>query len=222
MSTIGFINATSGYTDEERERRQKIYQSYLPDGVTAVVRSMPSGPEFFDRSENFAEAIDQIAAFVDSLSPTEYSVLVWAGAIDPGLRIAREHTRMPVVGPGESAMSLAAILGRPLSIVTVDEHAVGAMPGFLDAVPVKPPIASVRAIGVPVRQIVRDRPAAAAALERECRLAVRDDGAEALYFGAMTLGSLGVAASLREELGIPIFDPMRVAAGIAGTIAVNL
>jgi Asp/Glu/hydantoin racemase len=31
-----------------------------------------------------------------------------------------------------------------------------------------------------------------------------------------------VADSLRKELGVPIFDPMRVAAGVAGAIAVSM
>jgi allantoin racemase len=219
MKTVGFVSSTSGFTDEERELRRRIYQSYLGEGLHADVRSMPTGPTFFDHRDNFGEAIGRIADFVKSLDPAEYDVLVWAGAIDPGLGIARAHTKMPVVGPGESAMSLAAMLGRRLSVVTVDEHAVSAVPGFLANCPVKPPIASVRSIDVPVRQIVDNRSVAVAAVQRECRAAVREDGAESIYLGAMTLGSLDVADSLRTELGVPVFDPMRVAAGVAATIA---
>jgi allantoin racemase len=219
MKTIAFINATSGFTDEERERRRQVYQSHLPEGMQAVVLSMPTGPAFFDRSEQFGEAIGGIADFLSGLDLTGVDVVVWSGAIDPGLAIARATLDLPVVGPGESAMYLASVVGQPLSIVTVDEHAVAAMPGFLDACPAKPPIASVRGMGVPVRRIVSDRAAGAEALQREARLAVREDGARALYFGSMTLGTLGVADGLRTELGVPIFDPMRVAAGVAARIA---
>jgi allantoin racemase len=112
-------------------------------------------------------------------------------------------------------MYLAAINGRPLSIVTVDEHAVPVSHAMLSRLVIKPPIASVRHIGVPVRQLVQDRSAGVAAVEREARRAVEEDRAEAIYLGSMTLGTLGVDDMLRQKLGVAVFNPMRIATNAA-------
>jgi allantoin racemase len=119
-------------------------------------------------------------------------------------------------------MYLASIVGRPLSIVTVDEHAVHAAEGFLAQTVRKPQIVSVRSMDVPVRQIVDDRARGAEALEREARLAVSQDGAQAIYLGSMTLGTLGVAERLRADLGVPVFDPIRIVARAALELLVAL
>lgn len=215
MTTIGFINASSGFTDQERALRTGLYAQFLPDDIEVKVEGIPDSPEFFDEAEHFVQALTAAKAYFSSLSPDRFDVVVWAGAIDPGLAEARALAPVPIVGPGEASMYLAAINGRPLSIVTVDQHAVPVSHAMLSRLVIKPPIASVRHIGVPVRQLVQDRSVGAGAVEREARRAVEEDGAEAIYLGSMTLGTLGVDDMLREKLGVAVFNPMRIAANAA-------
>jgi allantoin racemase len=215
VTRIGFINGTSGFTEEERALRTKLYTEYLPPGVEARVEGIPGSPQFFDRAEHFSEALSVAETFFAAIPPDRYDVIVWAGAIDPGLAEMRARSPVPVVGPGEASMYLASISGAPLSVVTVDEHAVPVSHAMLDRLSCKPPIASVRHIGVPVRRLVDDRQQGVEAVMREARAAVEDDGAKAIYLGSMTLGTLGVDSALRDELGVTVFNPMRVACNAA-------
>lgn len=215
MTRIGFINGTSGFTEEERALRTKLYSEYLPSGVQARVEGIPGSPQFFDRAEHFSEALSVAETFFSAIPPDRYDVIVWAGAIDPGLAEMRARSPVPVIGPGEASMYLASINGAPLSIVTVDEHALPVSHAMLERLTSKPPIASVRHIGVPVRRLVDDRRAGVEAVMREARAAVEDDGARAIYLGSMTLGTLGVDSALRDELGVAVFNPMRVACNAA-------
>jgi Asp/Glu/hydantoin racemase len=112
-------------------------------------------------------------------------------------------------------MYVGSIIGAPLSIVTLDEWAVEMARTLIETLAVKPPIASIRAIGMPARQIVDDLKAARAATIREARNAVGDDGAAAIYLGAMTLGTLEVDVPLRRELGVPVLNPVQIAFGTA-------
>jgi allantoin racemase len=214
VTTVGFINGSSGFTDEERALRVGLYSQFLP-GVDVRVEGIPDSPEFFDEGKHFGQALTAAEAYFSSLEPGRFDVIVWAGAIDPGLRELRAISPVPVIGPGEAAMALAAINGRPLSIVTVDEHAVPVSHAMLARVPSKPPIASVRHIGVPVRTLVNDRPRGVAAMLAEARRAKEEDGAEAIYLGSMTLGTLGVDDELRSQLGVAVFNPLRIAATTA-------
>ena len=52
-------------------------------------------------------------------------------------------------------------------------------------------------------------------LVEQCRRAVSEDGAQALYLGSMTLGTLGVSERLQRELGVPVFNPWPIAMSVA-------
>ena len=214
MTTVGFINGSSGFTDEERALRAGMYSQFLP-GVDVRVEGIPDAPEFFDEGKHFGQALTAAESFFASLDPNSFDVIVWAGAIDPGLAELRALSPIPLIGPGEASMALAAINGQALSVVTVDEHAVPVTHAMLERVATKPHIASVRHIGVPVRVLVNDRARGVAAMLAEASRAVQEDGAEAIYLGSMTLGTLGVDNELRSQLGVSVFNPLRIAATTA-------
>jgi Asp/Glu/hydantoin racemase len=205
----------SGFSADELSRRERVVRSHVPRGVTADIVTSPASPKFLDKQQHFGEAVDAAVEFFRNVDAEEYGVVVSAGALDPGLARAREACPVPVIGPGEASLYLASIFGRRLSIVTVDEFAVVATHEFLAEVAVKPPIASVRSMDLPVSRMVNDLTLGRETLVRECALAVSEDGAEALFLGSMTLGTLGVAGSLQESLGVPVFDPMRIAMNAA-------
>ena len=211
MRTIVYYLATAGYNEAERERRLAEMAPFIPDGYRIQFISAPKGPEFLDRAVDFDHAISAVADHISTLSPKEYDAIIEGGALDPGLHDARRLARVPVIGPGEAGLFVAAIGGLRTSIVTVDEHAVAAAQRFVDQTATKPEIASIRSMNTPVRTIVSDLERGREALVREASAALREDGAEAIYLGSMTLPTLGLTKMLREELNVPVYDPLRIA-----------
>jgi Asp/Glu/hydantoin racemase len=207
---IGYATATSGYRDNEQARRMAILEPMLPPGVRIEPVALP-GPEFLDRAEDFDTAIAAAAAWAADLPPDRYDVLISAGALDPGLPTLRRLAPMPVIGPGEASLFIGHALGRPLSIVTVDEHAVAKTPGFIEQTATKPEVVSVRSIDFPVRRIVSDLEGGREALRREARAAVEFDGAGTIMLGAMTLGTLGLDEELRRDLDVWVVNPLQAA-----------
>jgi allantoin racemase len=208
--TIGYATATSGYRDGEQARRVAILEALLPPGVEIEAVSLP-GPEFLDRAEDFDTAIAAAAEWAEHVPPGRYDVLISAGALDPGLPTLRRLAPMPVIGPGEASLFIGHVLGLPLSIVTVDEHAVAKSHGFVEQTATKPSIVSIRSIDFPVRRIVSDLEGGREALRRTARDAVESDGAEAIMLGAMTLGTLGLDDELRRSLNVPVINPVEAA-----------
>ena len=215
MRKIGIALPISGLSREEVERRRQVVLALLPGDVEVELLASRAGPAFLDAQHHFSEAVDAAVALFSTIDPREFAVVVSAGALDPGLARARESCSVPVIGPGEASMYLGWVIGRRLSIVTVDRHAVVATNEFLDQVTLKPPIASIRSMETPVRRIVDDLHYGRTRLVEECASAVRDDGARALYLGSMTLGTLGVTDELQRTLGVPVIDPIRVGVGAA-------
>jgi allantoin racemase len=207
---VGYATATSGYRDDEQARRNAILEAMLPPGITVEAVALP-GPEFLDRAEHFDEAIAAAAAWAAAMPADSFDVVISAGALDPGLPQLRKLAPVPIIGPGEASLFIGHLLGRSLSIVTVDEYAVAKAHVFVEQTATKPTIVSIRSIDFPVRRIVSDLDGGRAALRREVRAAVKEDGAAAIMLGAMTLGTLGITQELRDELGVPVINPLEAA-----------
>lgn len=215
MKTIGLYVPISGFSEDELRHREQIVRTLIPEDVTVRTLSSGGSPQWVESTNGFPDAIQEAGTFLRNMTPGTCDVVIAAGALDPGLPKAREACPVPLIGPGEASLFIASIYGRPLSIVTVDEFAIEAMTPFLEQTACKPPIASIRSMQLPVKTILQDRSVGVAALRRECTIAVRQDGAEALFLGSMTLGTLGITAELQGELGVPVFDPLRIAVAAA-------
>lgn len=211
MPTIMYYLATAGYDEAEKERRLAEMAPFLPKGFNVIFGTAPKGPEFLDRAVDFDRAIDAVAQHIGTITPQDCDVIISGGALDPGVPAARSVAQVPIVAPGEASLFVASVVGLPVSIITVDEHAVAASEIFVEQTATKPKIASIRSMNTPVRTIVSDLKKGREALLREASAAIEEDGAEAIYLGSMTLPTLGLTEVLREELGVPVYDPLRIA-----------
>lgn len=218
MKRIVYLTPTGGYSAAEQSRREALLRQYLPADCTLEMDTLPRAPEFFDRPDDFDDMVrkagEAIAAYGEGVA-----AVIAGGAIDPGLPDIRARAHVPVVGAGEASLFVAAILRRPLSVVTTDAGGVAVAREFVRRTATKPEVVSVRSMDVPVRQIMADPDAGKAALRREARLAVQHDGAGAVYLGAMTLGTLGLDEDLRRELEVPVLNPLPIAVAAAVAVA---
>ncbi len=215
MKQIVYFVSLSGMADQERKRREAVMQQFLPEGFQIRISTLPTGPEFLDSHDDFDKAIATTGKHFETFDPKDVDVVILGGALDPGLPQVRKVAKVPVVGPMESSLFIASIAAKPISVVTVDEYAVAATWRGAEQTAVKPEILSVRSMETPVRTIVGDLEAGRTALRRECTAAVREDGAQGIMLGAMTLPTLGLTETLRAELGVPIYDPLRLAINAA-------
>jgi allantoin racemase len=135
---------------------------------------------------------------------------------DPGLFGARECVSIPVLGPMQTAMGIAAMMGHKFSVVTAlsrilpmieNEAAVYGMTGKLS---------SARSVDIPVLELEKDLAATKRALIAEAKRAVLDDGADYIIFGCT--GMLGCAAAVRDGLDVPVIDPVPVTVNVAAAL----
>lgn len=123
---------------------------------------------------------------------------------DPGLDAARELSDAPVVGIAEASFVAAITLGRRFSVLTTLDRGVPPIEDVVHRHGFGERCASVRASGLSVLEADDDPEAAADALERIGRLAIRDDGADVLCLGCG--GMVGLRERLEERLGVPVVE----------------
>ncbi len=133
---------------------------------------------------------------------------------DPGLYAVREVVRIPVVGPAEACMHVAAMLAHRFSFITTGSADIPMVEELVARYRLSGKLASVRAIDIPVLQLREDREATYRALADTAERAVRQDGAGAIIPGCTILAPL--ARRTQEELArrgceAPVLDPCAAA-----------
>jgi allantoin racemase len=141
---------------------------------------------------------------------------------DPGVHAGRELVTIPVVGPSQAAMHVAAMLGHRFSIVTVLESVVPMLENEVRLHGLSEKFVSTRWVNIPVLELEQDPARMLRALVDECEQAITRDGAHVIVLGCT--GMFGCVEFVERGLverglqGIPIVDPVPVALRMAESL----
>jgi allantoin racemase len=137
---------------------------------------------------------------------------------DPGMGAGREVTSIPVLGPAQTSMHVAALLAHSFSVVTVLDSVVPLIHDLAKKYGLNEKLASIRVVNIPVLDL-DDHARMMDGLFEQSVKALDEDGAHAIVFGCT--GMRGCAEALQARLaeagydGIPVIDPVVTAFKIA-------
>lgn len=129
---------------------------------------------------------------------------------DPGIDGVREITSKPVVGIAEASMYAANAIAPRWSVVTTLGRTHHMVEAIIKKTGLSDRCASIRCVDLPVLACESNPHLVIEGLERMSRVALADDGAEAIILGCAGMG--GLDQQLCQVLGVPFVDP--VAAGV--------
>jgi allantoin racemase len=187
-------------------------------GTEISVTLLDNGPASIESRYEEAVAVPDIVSKVMAAEKDGVDAVIIDCMADPGLDAAREMVTIPVVGPAETAMHLASMLGHRFSVITIldqvapmfDRHA--AKMGLVER------LASVRAVNIPVLELGDTERVVKALIEQSAK-AVRVDGAHLIVFGCT--GMVGLAGDVKKGLedqgilDVPVIDPAILAVKIS-------
>lgn len=130
---------------------------------------------------------------------------------DPGLKPAREVTSVPILGPMETSMHTAAMLGGTYGIVTVVDSVVPMIRNLAKVYGTYEKLGSTRVVNLPVLDIESDIARTHDLLAQESLTAVKEDGVDVIILGCT--GFLGCAEAIKSVLdenglNVPVIDPI--------------
>lgn len=203
---------------EELVRREAFLNLHAFAGVHVEVRETASGPSSIESTVEESLSVPGLIEAVPELQAEGFDAIIIGCFGDPGLPAARELADIPVIGPGQASVLLAAQLGERVGILTVVDEVVPAIRRQMRAHGLGSLVADVRAVDVPVLE-VRDRAEEVLeTLEAEARKSAAE-GADAFVLGCMSMGFLDVASALRDRIGLPVVNPVLAALASAETCA---
>jgi allantoin racemase len=188
-------------------------EQYSPSarpGTEISVTLLEKGPASIESRYDETVAVPEIVRQAVEAEDDGVDAVIIDCMADPGLVAAREMVSIPVIGPAETAMHIASMLGHKFSVITVldqlaplfDQHAVTA--GLAER------LASVRAVNIPVLELGDTQRVVESLVEQSAK-AVREDGAHVIVFGCT--GMIGLAGEVEKGLveqgivGVPVIDP---------------
>lgn len=131
---------------------------------------------------------------------------------DSAVNALRSRLDIPVIGPGSSCMHLACLLGHKFSIITMWDRWKLLYKRTLDAEGLWHRVASIRATDTdpdPQKLLAGKESEVFPKIERACRQAIEEDGADVIIIGSTTMHR--VHRYLLDRLDVPVLNPGQVA-----------
>ncbi len=184
--------------------------------ISAV--AIDKGPASIESVRDEALAIPGVLSRVQAAEAEGMDAVLLDCMADPGLDAARELASIPIIGPAQAAMHLAAMLAHRFSVITVLAQGIPRVHRQILRYGLTGKVASVRAINIPVLEMGEDRERVTRAVIEESARAVREDGAHIIVPGCTEM--IGMAPVVQESLAergfeVPVIDPPAVAVKLA-------
>jgi allantoin racemase len=206
----GWMSQTDAGRQELRRRQSFLQQAASPT-TQVEVWDVEGGPASIESITE--EYLSVPGALAPAQEAARYGVdgIILGCFGDPGVDAARELLTIPVVGPGEASMLLAASLGHRISIVTILESVMHPLRRLAREVGVESKLASIRAINTPVLALGQQREETYQRVLRAAQDARDIDGADVIVLGCMTMAFLGDHRRLAEAVELPVVNPVQAA-----------
>jgi allantoin racemase len=140
---------------------------------------------------------------------------------DPGLHACREVVSIPVLGPCQTAMHVAGMMGHRFAFITVLDRLRPLIDNLAATYGLAGSYASFQAVDIPVLEIAHDLGRLNDALTEKALTAVDRDHADYVILGCT--GFLGCASAMRNKLlatgrDVPVIDPIPLAVHMADAL----
>ena len=216
---VHVINPT--ITTSWHEETWRTYAQAARPGTEIRVVTLEWGTASIESYRDEALAVPDILTHVVRAEQAGADAVIIDCMADPGLYPARELVAIPVVGPAQASMHLAALLGHQFSVLTVSEQDVPAVHEQAARYGLAAKLASARPFDIPVLALADDLDATVLKVVEAAEVAVRNDGAHVIIPGCT--GLAGLAPRIQAELAargceVPVLDPPSVALKLAESL----
>lgn len=194
------------------------FTPYARSDTRVTQSTLRRGPESIESHFDEAMALPDTVLGVIAAAQDGSDAVVIDCMGDPGLAASREATDVLVLGPAQTSMHVAALLGHRFSVISILDAVVPMLEDLATVYGLAGRLASVRTVGIPVLEL-HDQERLLDALFRESLSAIEDDGAHVIVLGCTSMR--GAATTIHDRLaeaghpGIPVVDPAVTAMKIA-------
>ena len=205
------------YPPEERKRREDAAKAYSSAEVEVGIISVKATPYYIGNAPDLLGLA--VPPFLDAFREAEkqgYDAVVPLGTLDLGVDAGRCVVNIPVVGPSESMLHIASMLGRRFGIIMYDDFVVPLGYRMVERCNMIHKVIGWRTCGFELPDIIANRDKVVSTFVDKAR--------ELVALGADVILPMGITQCpvhikpdwLMQELGVPVVEgtgaPIRLAA----------
>ena len=213
MKKILVVNpiTTDSFNDMTKNYLEKIKN---PDIEIEVV-NIKAGPSSIETFYDEAFALPEILKTIDEYKSRCNAIVINCFA-DPAVNAARELTDVPIVGPAEASMMIALMLGHKFGVISTFRNSGPWIELQARNMGIEQRLAGAIGVDIPVLELGSDIKKTARYLVDAARDLIELKGAEVIILGCT--GMAPVAKIVKEELEVPVIEPMATAFKVAELI----
>ena len=194
----------------EMDRRLRVLRQFAGPETKVDIRSIPRGPGSIESSYDAALVVPELLQAVPQAERDGFDAVIIGCFSDPGMDPLREIVGLPVVGPGASAMHLAAQLGSRFSIISPADGG-SRVAARMRSLGLSDSFASLRGIAMSVLDLAQRREETLERIAEVSRSIAEQDGADVLVLGCMSMAFLDITDELQARVGLPVVNPVAAA-----------
>lgn len=186
--------------------REEMLKRALSVGVGLSVDCIKEGPDELDCNTDEAFAAAEIVKGCIAAEKEGFDGIVIYCFSDVALDAARENVSIPVIGPGETSLSVANMICSRFTVITTESINIPRTYRRLMKNGIaREKMASVRALDIPIGELGENPEVTMTYLENVCRLAVLEDRADCIILGCLGMAQYGQV--LESKLPVKVLDP---------------
>jgi allantoin racemase len=202
---IGIVRVLTTQDESLLNAHGRLIESHFPQFET-VSRCIEDQPEGIHDDRTREIAVPKVVRLGRSLESEGVNALIVSCADDPGVDELRNMVRIPVIGAGSAAASLALSLGDKVGVLIISDKT----PDVIRKILGGRFLAEAKPIGVSTTlDLLREKEGAhlfSAAEE------LKRKGANVILLACTGYATIGIASKLRRRLGLPVVDPVLASA----------
>jgi allantoin racemase len=219
MIRIAF--AIGGYPPEEYKRRAEVALSYSPAEIQVGIVNVEATPYFYGMTPMEIQLV--APAYIDSFKRAEregYDAVVPLGMLDLGVDGGKSAVDIPVVGPAEACLHVAAIIGDRFGMMVYHEKLLAFSRAIVTRYGMEHRVVGFGVSGFDLPDLAAHHDEVVENFVREARELVKK-GAEVIIPMGISQCPVHIKPGwLQEQLGVPVVEgfgaPIRMAALLAG------
>lgn len=218
MKKIMLVTPVS-VTEFDRLAANRVREIGIPANIKVECCSLKMGPmsieTIYDESFATVALIRHIEEMMNKEDKMPFDAIVINCFADPGVDALREILDIPVVGAGESAISLASLIAPRFSIISIQKNSVPHAYKRISTMGISSRVAGVYGVELPILDIGKSKDVLINMISNAGEKAITRDAADALVLGCTGMADL--AGVVSKKLGIPVIEP--TSAGIWAAIS---
>jgi allantoin racemase len=196
MNILNLIPVTGfKWTDEMTQYITK----NLPQGVAVATVAIEHGPASIEDEYDDVLAAPEVVMLCKKAEDAGYDAVLVSCFGEPGVRAARECTKIPVFGGFEPGILYAMGMADKIAVITVIQEVIPLIQGLIARDGFEKRVTSVRCVGIPVLDL-SDHKKLVAALVAESKKAIEEDGVGVIVLGCT--GMVEVAEDVEKQLAL--------------------